>query len=142
MRKIIVGEKFRVGAWVAERTGRTSPWGDFEAFGVEQDGRLIGGFVIDNYVQNTACSLHAAGERGKWVSRELLFAVFDYIFRQLRCKVIFNTVDSSNALSIEGTRHLGFREMAERIKDGAPHGDLVLFVMRKQDCKWLNIRRG
>lgn len=141
MKKIVVGDKYRVGAWVAARTGRTAPWGVFEAFGVEQDGQLIGGFVVDNYIQGVRCSLHAAGSTPAWTSRELFFVVFDYIFRQLGCGLVMNVVNVDNTPSMIGTARIGFTEV-HRIPDGAGSCDLAIFVMRKAACRWLHFRRG
>lgn len=141
MKLIIVNQKERVGAWVAERTGRTCPYSAFEAFGVEQDGVLIGGFIVDNYVKNARATIHAAGEGKRWVSRELLFAMFDYVFRQLNCRVLVNSVNVSNTASMIGTRKLGFTEV-HRIPNGAGDSDLAIFVMQKQACRWLDFRRG
>ena len=135
-KKIIANQSDRVGVWVAERTGRTAPWGPFAAIGIEEDGELIGGFVIDNYVRKARVSIHAAGVRGKWVTRELLRVVFRYIFVQLGCKVIINTVNVDNELSMRGTAKLGFTEVL-RVPNGAGSCDLAIFVMQKSDCKWL-----
>ena len=136
MRTLVCNQKNRVGAWVAERTGRTAPWGPFEAIGVEENGELIGGFVIDNYVRNARASIHAAGVHGKWVTRELLRVVFRYVFIQLGCKVLVNVVNADNTDSMRGTAKLGFTESL-RIPNGAGHCDLAIFVMQKADCKWL-----
>lgn len=141
MKRIILHQKERVGAWVAERTGRTCDWGVYEAIGIEEDGQIIGGFVIDNYVHQARASIHAAGDHGKWVTRELLFVLFDYVFRQLGCKVIINPVDVRNEPSMVNTERLGFTEIC-RIPEGAGGADLAIFVMYRKDCRWLEYRKG
>jgi hypothetical protein len=35
---------------------------------------------------------------------------------------------------------LGFT-LETRLKDAAPSGDMLVYVMRREDCKWLNLRR-
>ena len=141
MKQIIVNQDERVGAWVAERTGRTCPWGAFSAFGVEEDGNLIGGVIVDNYTRNARATIHAAGEGKRWVSREFLFAVFDYVFRQLGCRVLLNVVSVGNTASMQGIVKLGFTEV-HRVPNGAGDCDLAIFVMQRQACRWLDIRRG
>lgn len=136
MRAIIVHQKERVGKWTSEKLGQAADWHDYEAMGVEKDGVLIAGVVFGDYVENTRCSIHCAGEGKKWLSREFLFVVFDYAFRQLKCKVVVNPVNSENTSSVKFTSHLGFEEKC-RIKGGSPAGDLIVFAMHRDKCRWL-----
>lgn len=137
---IVCGQKERVGDWVAQHIGNTTPWHLYEAIGIERDGKIIGGAVIDNYIHESRCSVHCAGEGLNWCSREFLFAVFDYAFRQLKCNAILNIVDGNNTKSLRFTAHIGFKEV-HRIKGGSYRGaDAVLFEMQKQDCKWIKLK--
>lgn len=135
MRTIITGQKERIGDWVAEKIGCGREWRDYEAIGVESDGELTGGVVFDDYVANSRCSMHCAGT-GNWVGREFLFALFDYAFRQLSCKVVVALVNSENIASAKFVSHLGFEEKC-RLEGGSPEGDLIVFTMRKEECRWL-----
>ena len=137
---ILFGQKERVGDWVADRIGNTTPWHDYEAIGIERNGVLVGGVVIDNYIPQARCSVHCAGIGGKWLNRNFLFVVFDYAFRQLQCNAVVNIVDGCNKASLKFTAHLGFSEV-HRIKGGGKDGsDGVLFEMQKTDCKWIKPR--
>ena len=136
MKTIVTGDKQRVADWVADRIGCTKWSHDFEALGIEVDGALIAGVVVDGYVVDTRCSLHVAGEGRRWLNREFIRTVFDYVFRQLNCKVVVGPVSSANEDALRFDRHLGFSEVG-RIVDGAPNGDLVLLKMAKADCRWL-----
>jgi RimJ/RimL family protein N-acetyltransferase len=84
--------------------------------------------------------MHLAGTGKRWMDRELLFAAFDYPFNQLELNVVLGLVDSSNEDAINLNTKLGFRT-AHRIVDGHPDGDLILFEMRREDCKWLRGKR-
>lgn len=134
---IITNQRERVGSWVADKIGNKTPWHLYEAIGIEKDGELIGGVVIDNYIHEARCSIHCAGIGRKWLNRKFLFIVFDYVFRQLKCNAVLNAIDGRNLDSIKFTSHLGFKEV-HRVKGGSYNGaDAVLFEMLKSDCRWI-----
>lgn len=134
---ILCGQKERVGAWVAKIIGNKTPWVSYEAIGIEKDGEIIGGAVIDNYITEGRCSIHCAGIGKKWLSREFVFVVFDYVFRQLKCNAVINVIDGRNLASIKFTAHLGFKEV-HRVKGGSANGaDAVIFEMQKTECRWI-----
>lgn len=141
MKTVIANQKERVGLWVAERIGRAAPWGAYQAIGLEEDGELIAGIVVDGYVKDARCSMHCAGIGRRWLNREFLFVCFDYVFRQLNCNVIINPVDADNHDSVRFTSHIGFTE-ACRVPAGGGSCDLVLFYMPRRMCRWLDLRRG
>ncbi len=129
---IVVGKA--VADWVADRIGNTT-WHDEQAIGIEKDGVIVGGVVIDSYVPNARCSIHCAGEGKRWINREFIFVVFDYVFRQLDCQVVISPVNASNIDSLKFIEHIGFTKALE-IKNGCGDNDLILFTMQKQDCRW------
>lgn len=139
MRLIIADQKERVGEWVLERVGQGSKWVDYEAVGIEKDGELIAGVVFDNYVKDTRCMVHCAGDGKRWLSREFLFVVFDYVFRQLNCRVAISPVNSENIASVTFISHIGFDEKC-RIEKGSPGGDLVVFTLYREKCRWLKYK--
>lgn len=142
MKRIVVDQKVRVGAWVAERVRRSAQWEAYAAIGIENDaGTLIGGAVIEGYVAGARCVMHCAGEGRTWLTREFLFACFDYVFRQLRCKVAVSPVDADNHDCIRFISHLGFVETG-RVPEGAGDCDLLIFSMPRRTCRWLDLRRG
>jgi RimJ/RimL family protein N-acetyltransferase len=59
------------------------------------------------------------------------------------CKVkkIIVPVDATNLKSISLVEKMGFTEEA-RIKDGMADGDMILFTLAKNDCKYLGERYG
>ncbi len=134
---IIIGQKEKVGDWVASQMNYLSPWFSYEAIGLSRNDELIAGVVIENYIKDTRCSVHCAGVGGHWLNREFLRTVFNYVFLQLKCNVIINVVDASNIQSVKFTGHLGFNEMC-RIPNGSSDGsDSVIFAMQKTDCRWI-----
>lgn len=139
-KSVVVGQKTRVGAWVAERVGQNGEWSNYEAIGLEDDGRLVAGVVLDAYVAQARCTMHVAGE-GHWLNREFLWFCFHYAFEQMGCKVVIGLVRADNAPALRFDLHLGFEEVA-RIPNGSGDCDLVVLAMQRDGCRWLNIKRG
>jgi len=138
MAKRIVNDKERVGEWVASRLG--CAWGAYEAIGIEEDGELVGGVVVDNYVPNARCAMHVAGSNKRWLTRQFLWFVFHYAFVQLNCNVVIALVDADNADALKFDRHLGFEDTC-RIEGGAGDCDLIVLTMPRRKCRWLGIRK-
>lgn len=132
------GEDERVGSWVCERTG-----GQFEpscsrTIGQEANGELVAGIVYDHY-NGRSIAMHVAGEGGHWLNRSLLRAVFAYPFDELKVIKVLGLVDSENVAARKLDEHLGF-EVEAVIKDAAPKGDLLIYGMRRNMCRFLNGR--
>jgi RimJ/RimL family protein N-acetyltransferase len=133
---IIFDQPDRVGHYVS-RLISGSKWHDFSAIGIERSGALVGGAVIDNYVEGARCALHCAGDGKNWMTRSFIKAVFRYIFIQLKCKVIISPVESENEKAIKFISHIGFKD-AYRIKNGGSNGqDLIIFEMQIENCKYI-----
>lgn len=124
-----------LGQWVAERSG-----GEFSGigatFGFVRDGVIQAGVLLDNYnganIHIAVASLHGS----RWLNREFLFVVFDYVFRQLQVKRVTALIAESNTPSVRFTEHFGFHREAT-LADAHPTGNLLIYVMRKEDCRWL-----
>lgn len=137
---IVVGQNERIGNFVAKLIGN-STWYEYQAIGQEKNGELVAGVVVDNYVKNARCSIHCAGIGKKWLNREFLRFVFNYVFNDLACKVVVNPVNSSNKDSVRFTSHLGFEEIA-RVPGGYEDGDLIIFALPRNKCKWIEVNHG
>jgi hypothetical protein len=98
---------------------------------------LVAVIVFCNFV-GKACAMHIATIGKNWLSRDLLWACFDYPFNKLEKKVILATLDNANEKAVRLNRHLGFQEL-NVIKDAHEKGDLLIMTMRREDCKWLNL---
>lgn len=140
MRRLVTDDKERVNQWLYKRIGRASPFAPantYNAVGVEdENGNLVAGVAFDAFSPEVRCSMHCAGEAENWCSRKLLKFCFEYVFKVAKCKVIINTVASSNQRSIDFTKHIGFTEVF-RIRDGMSDGDLVILTMHRDECRWI-----
>jgi RimJ/RimL family protein N-acetyltransferase len=120
--------------WLFERTGyMPTPWAKAIA-NVTAEGKILGVVAFDAW-NGASCEMHVAGQ-GNWLTRGLLRACFEYVFKQAELKVVIGMVPSTNAKALRFDRHIGFSEVA-RIKDGVPDGDLVVMQLRREDCRYL-----
>lgn len=112
---------------------------DISAARVEHD-ELLGGVLYQGFTGvGGSIEMHTAGFAPNWLSRDLLWASFHYVFHQLECKKAFVKIQSDNEKSLAFASGLGFIPEA-RIIDAYPKADLILMSMRAEDCKWLRIR--
>lgn len=126
-----------VGEWTAHRAG-----GEFSGIGatigVIENGVIQAGILYDNY---NGANIHisvAAVPGRSWVTKKLLHVVFDYPFRQLKVNRITSFVADTNEASIRFTEHIGFTREAT-LADAHPTGNLIIYVMRRENCRWLNL---
>jgi RimJ/RimL family protein N-acetyltransferase len=86
-----------------------------------------------------ACEIHIGSVGEHWASKDFIWAVFDYPFNKLGVSVILGQICADNIDALKLNRHLGFKVVAE-IPDAHMSGDLVIMAMRKEECRFLNIR--
>jgi hypothetical protein len=137
--RLIHDDPQRVGKFVADRMpGGPAEWGAFTALGFEVDGELVFGTVYDTCT-GTNIFMHAAAAKKNWMRREMLADVFGYPFLQLGVDRITGPVASTNEVALRFDKHIGFEEEA-RLRGAVPGGDMVLLVLWKDKCKWLNMK--
>ena len=113
-----------------------SPYATF--IGQEIDGEVKAVVAFDN-ILDKSCQMHTAAIVPNWISKDLLWACFDYPFNILKVKVIIAAVASTNEEALKLDRHLGFLDKAY-IEDAHIDGDLVILAMRRENCRWLDIK--
>jgi L-amino acid N-acyltransferase YncA len=121
--------------WLTSRTGcvLTEQARAIEAL----DGRgLIRGMVAyDGWTENSVQAHMAVDTPIVW--RSLLGPAFEYPFTECDKGVLIGIIPGHNARSVAMTRSLGFQE-AHRVRDGWAKGDdLVVFEMRREECRHL-----
>jgi RimJ/RimL family protein N-acetyltransferase len=120
--------------WLCERIGYVPTPSLRCIANVSPEGKIFGVVGFDGW-NGASCQMHAAGE-GNWVTRELIYACFDYVFNVAKLKVVLGLVPSGNKKALRFNRHVGFSEVV-RLKDGHPDGELVLLQMRRENCRYL-----
>lgn len=103
-----------------------------------ENDRLLGGVIYQKFT-GASIRMHMASFDPHSMCRDLLWTVFHYPFIQLGCKVVLGEIPSLNIKSLDIATKLGFKEVS-RVKDIFPAGDLVMMAMRREDCRWLNIK--
>lgn len=123
-----------VAPWVCERTGLEYKKDRFRAIGRLIDGKLVAGVLYEEF-NGAQIVCHIAAE-GKWANKHFLWLIFDYPFNQVGASRITTTVVDSNKKSQAFTKKLGF-DLEYKMKSAHPDGDLWVFRMFKDDCRWL-----
>lgn len=105
--------------------------------GLMRWGRLVAGVLYEGF-NGRNIWMHVAAEPGaRWMTRDYLRACFAYPFKVCGVQRITGHVEESNAAARRFDEHLGFREEA-RLSGAAPDGgDVILYVMRREDCRFL-----
>lgn len=104
---------------------------------VDQNGKLRGGVIYDGFTRN-CIFMHQAGFDKRWMTKDLLWAVFDYPFNQLGCIKVCGTIQAANTELLAFNERLGFK-VETSIKDAYPTGDMLILSMTRAECRWLKI---
>jgi hypothetical protein len=134
LRKVVTDNQERLCKWVSDKLGGKTP-PETRCIGQEIDGILKSVVCYNNFV-GKSCNISIASEGSGFFNKDYLWAIFDYPFNKLNLKVIIATVAGNNEKSRNICRKLGFKEVA-LIADAHEQGDLVIFSMRANDCRWL-----
>jgi RimJ/RimL family protein N-acetyltransferase len=137
LRKVVTDNQDYLRGWITGVLGmQFSPYATF--IGQEIDGEVKAVVAFDN-ILDKSCEMHTAAIVPNWISKNLLWACFDYPFNILKVKVILATVAATNTEALKLDRHLGFVDKAY-IEDAHIDGDLVILAMRRENCRWLDIK--
>jgi RimJ/RimL family protein N-acetyltransferase len=131
VKQIVLHQDRIIGEWVCARTGGYYTEGT--AIGLLSNGRLIAGVLYDHY-NGASIAMHVAGE-GNWLTRDFLRICFHYPFEQLKVRKVIGMVSSANKQAQRFDEHLGFT-LEATIKDAAPDGDLLLYSMTREQCRF------
>lgn len=135
---MLVTDKSLVGPWIAQEIGTQWNGNGAETIGWARDGKLVAGVWYFEY--NPQSIITHIAIRGA-LTKRFLHVIFHYPFVQLSVQKIIAPVLADNSESIRLVTKMGFTEEA-RLKDVHPLGDMIFFVMNKQDCKYLGARYG
>ena len=122
------------GAWLTARTGY-APSGDFRALvAIREDGTVAGMVGFDGWTPESV-HMHIALEAPA-AGRCLLRPAFAEAFAGARTRAI-GVIRGGNTRSLRVAQHLGFREVYRMVDGWAKGEDVVLFEMRREECRWL-----
>lgn len=100
--------------------------------------KLLGGVIYQQFT-GESIAIHSASFAPNWLSRELLWVIFDYPFNQLGVKRIFGHVPESNTHALQFDLKVGFR-IVTTIDGVFRDGGAIIIVLEKADCRWLDYK--
>ena len=127
-----------VGHWVAKRIRGGYFAERSNALGLEKNGELVAGVIYENWNHKSIwCHIAIDGR----LTPRYLAAIFDYPFNICQVEKIIVPVGSDNEESIRLVEKMGFAEEG-RIKDARPEGDLILFTLARDACRFIGEKHG
>jgi hypothetical protein len=104
-----------------------------------ETGRILAGIWFENW-NGANMMMHVASlPHSRWMTKELLWYTFYYPFIECGCKRVTGLVAETNTAAREFDERLGFH-LEARLKDAAPEGDLLVYAMFRDECRWLGLR--
>lgn len=141
MKRILTKHEDIFGPWMMKVLDG-GPWlpGRGHIIGLWEDARGPLAACLFEASNGASIMLHIAtnGTR-RWMNREYLWFVFHFPFVQLGITKIIAPVESTNATCARFVEHIGFA-LEATLKECAPKGDLLIYTMTKDQCKWLTLR--
>lgn len=123
-----------MASWLCKRI-KLAPTAHLQCIGnISPEHGILGVVGYDGF-NGASIQMHSAGD-GNWVTRDLLFAAFDYPFNVCKAKVVVGYVSGKNAKAIKFNLHLGFSETFI-LADAHPEGELLIMSMRAENCRYL-----
>lgn len=120
-------------AWFVDHTGYDAPPGFRGLAAMGADGRVRGVVGFDRWTLSSG-QVHVAAE--PMAMRSLMRAGLDYFFGQCGRTLLRGEVRESNAAVRRMAERVGFRQSG-RVEDGWSAGEaLVLYEMRRSECRW------
>ena len=139
MKVVVTGHDDFFGPWIAQRTNGEWVEGRGTTIGLWELGVGPIGAVQFADCNDASVVMHCAGDGRRWLNREFLWYAFHYPFEELGVRKIISPVEGDNLDCQRFIENLGFVREAT-LKDAAPKGDLILYTLRREDCKWLTLR--
>lgn len=141
MKRVLTGQDDLFGPWMMKRLN--SEWFPGKGFtiGLWEDGKGPVASCLYEGSNGASILLHIAAVDKRWMNREYLWFVFYYPFEQLGLTKIISPIEEDNKDCIKFVEHIGF-VLEATLKDAAPKGNLLIYTMKKDQCKWLNLRNS
>jgi hypothetical protein len=133
---ILVDDQARLIRWAADRIDTTFA-SDATAIGWGNAARIRAVTVYDRWAVSD-CFAHIAGDGlPGWLSRRFLAAAFHYPFVQGGLRRITAPVSTDNERAIRLNQHFGFTIEGRLRHAGADGGDIFVFGMLREECRFL-----
>jgi hypothetical protein len=144
MRRIIVDADEAIGKFMCAALQTPRGFTSGRGIGVvdvmpDRTANIIAGIWFENFNGANMMMHVAAKPQSGWMSKELLWYTFHYPFIECDCRRVTGLVAESNLEARKFDERLGFT-LEARLKDAAPDGDLLVYAMFREECRWLKLR--
>lgn len=127
----------RVFAFMSERIAGLRRSSDMVAIGWVESGELVAGVIYEGFNGFNIWAHVAAVPGRRWLRRAYLRACFLYPFQICGVSRVSGYVEARNAVARRFDEHLGFKEEARLSGAAADGGDVIIYVMRREDCRYV-----
>lgn len=104
------------------------------AIGLERDGELVAGVIYEGFNGHNVWMHVAIPGR---ITPAYLRYCFHYPFIELDCKRVSGYVEASNTRARRFDEHLGFQQEATLRGAASDGGDVILYRMTREDCRYV-----
>lgn len=143
MYQVAFGYDAEVMEWVATRIPGMAdhPFRPpFHALGVVLDGIIKAGVVYHDFLPSS-CMMSVAADCVSWPRHDVLAHLFALPFGQWNFRSVGATCAKKNKRARRFVEHLGFQYEGNR-RDALPDDDVILYGMRRSECRWIGAQDG
>lgn len=108
-----------------------------KGLGLERDGEMVAGVLYEGFNGHNVWMHVAAVPDKRWMSKDYLWYCFHYPFNEMKVSRISGYVNASNEQARKFDEHLGFKAEATLSGAAPDGGDVLIYVMRREDCRFL-----
>lgn len=132
----IVSDPARVYAYLASLMPMQMTAG-MKGLGLEKDGELVAGVLYEGFNAHNVWMHVGTHKPGRWLTREYLRVCFEYPFVQVGVRRIGAWVEDANVASRQFIGRLGFEREATVRGAARDGGDVGLYVMWRDNCRFI-----
>lgn len=121
--------------FVVSRVCGGTDLGEAVGIGTSRDGIILGGTVFYNW-NGRNINAHIAADTPGWMNKSYMRYMLSYPFITCGAERLTAFVDQDNYHCQKFITKMGF-DLETQMKDACPSGDILIFVMYKDKCRWI-----
>jgi hypothetical protein len=131
---MLINDIPRVLKFVTDRVQCVFATGKISGIGLEQNGEVVAGVIYDHFTG--PCISASMAVDNAHLTKDFLWAIFDYPFNQLGVGKILAYAAANNEPSVSMLKRMGFVREAY-IEGVYPSGAMVIMSLVRENCVWL-----
>lgn len=137
MRTYLFNQENRVMEFIVSQCGLDTYWDRPVTFAaLDENDRIVAAVLFEGF-RETWCNIHTAIRPGYSLTRQELKHAFLIPFSSFRLRKVLGMVPANNQAAIDLNTRLGFRQEGLLTNATCDGGDLLLFAMNKDQCRWI-----